>query len=626
MAYMNNLDLPSQVRQSLLSDDAQTLWRETYNKCDPKSEDEVLEAMRKAWWACKDHPSSFSFHAIASLEDFDKDNEIIDIDTLSDSMNRYLKSGSPLQFNHGNYQIGVCWMYEPIKKNGMKGIAIWGNLFGGDDGIYDKVRQMFVKGVNSISVAGESGKKQYVCNETACGFKRSVSELLEISICKTPANKHCVTLSYNEKASASFAKSADTETILKFSQLEVHRDETSCPILKLRKSLRNAGIDAHAREDGVFIPMDSATFAKTVGTMRNAGLCVQWADGGALVRDQDAVLEGLFKEGFAKGIVDENGVLDTSDHMFFAKACDMGLVARKDGQYRLIDPTEDFMKYARWKDFGEAGRQARDASAPPRRYLRLFTGILDPDAPAQHIDPSRVGKDKYGVDSLFNFDYARGGAQVHRGQPPNALYAGPFREDQKKPSDFIRAYSNIPKYSDKDWKSLKGETFTLHPKARRLYINDFNQLKDLFEKYKGVGLRDDDPHRQADMEDFGYKPSLDYDRMKQDYDVLEWGPKMKHLAFMNKVAWENKDYKDYKLPEGYKVPLTDEEISIGRDLSRKYNLPNENIDEIMVLNGYVDPDKKESIFQDIQPFDMSTRRVKTTPEQTSNEKEGQQAP
>ena len=624
MAYTSIAELPSQVRNSLSEDD-QEQWMKSYNECDPKNESDIKEARKKAWMECKDKPSSFSFHAVASVEDWDKDTEKIDVDTLMKSMDRYIDSGGPLSLDHRNYTIGCIWSYEPFEKNGMKGMAIWGNLFGGDDGVYDKVRGMFVKGMNSFSVAGESADKKYECDGHACGFKRSVSELLEIALCRTPANKHAVMLSYNDKVATPFSKSAG-DVVIRFDQVEVHRDESSCPILKLRKSLRNAGIDAHAREDGVFIPMDSATFAKTVGTMRNAGLCVQWADGGALVRDQDAVLEGLFKEGFTKGIVDENGVLDTSDHMFFAKACDMGLVARKDGQYRLINPTEDFMKYARWKDFGEAGRQARDASAPPRRYLRLFTGILDPDAPAQHIDPSRVGKDKYGVDSLFNFDYARGGAQVHRGQPPNALYAGPFREDQKKPSDFIRAYSNIPKYSDKDWKSLKGETFTLHPKARRLYINDFNQLKDLFEKYKGVGLRDDDPHRQADMEDFGYKPSLDYDRMKQDYDVLEWGPKMKHLAFMNKVAWENKDYKDYQLPEGYKVPLTDEEISIGRDLSRKYNLPNENIDEIMVLNGYVDPDKKESIFQDIQPFDMSTRRVKTTPEQTSNEKEGQQAP
>lgn len=344
MAYANNYDLPTQVKQALLSDDAQTLWRESYNRCNPQNDDEAFDAWQKAWWACRDHPSSFSFHAIASVEDFDKDNEIIDIDTLHRSMNRYFKSGAPLQYNHSNYQVGLAWKCEPFTKDGMKGLTIWGNLFGGDDGIYDKVRGMFVKGVNSLSVAGESGSKTYVCNEHACGFKRSVSELLEISICKTPANKHAVLISYNDKAANTFAKSADTDTILKFSQLEVHRDESWCPILKLRKSLRESGIDAHAREDGVFIPMDSTTFSKSVPVMRQAGLCVEWTDGGALVKDQDSVLEGLFKEGFAKGSVDADGVVDTSDYLFFAKACDMGLIERRNGKYCLIDPTVDFSK------------------------------------------------------------------------------------------------------------------------------------------------------------------------------------------------------------------------------------------------------------------------------------------
>jgi len=343
MPYASITELPSQVRNSLSPED-QTFWMESYNKCDPKSESEVREAYRAAWMKSKDRSSSFSFHAIASVEDWDKDGEKIDVDTLLKSMDRFLESGGPISFNHQNYSVGVCWAYEPFAKDGMKGMTIWGNLFGGDDGVYDKVRGMFVKGVNSFSVAGESGGKQYECDNHACGFKRSVSELMEIALCKTPANKHAVTLSYNEKASTSFAKSADTEAILKFSQLEVHRDESWCPILKLRRSLRESGIDAHAREDGVFIPMSSSTFSKSVGAMRQAGLCVEWTDGGALVKDQDTVLEGLFKEGFAKGSVDADGVVDTSDYLFFAKACDMGLIERRKGQYCLIDPNCSFEK------------------------------------------------------------------------------------------------------------------------------------------------------------------------------------------------------------------------------------------------------------------------------------------
>ena len=343
MAYASITELPSQVRNALSKED-QEFWMNAYNKCDPQTDDEVLEARKTAWMKSKDRPSSFSFHAIASVEDWDKDTEKIDVDTLLSSMGRFIESGGPISFNYQNYSIGTVWAYEPFTKDGMKGMTIWGNLFGGDQGVYDKVRGMFVKGMNSFSVAGESGEKHYECDNHACGFKRSVSELMEIALCKTPANKHAVTLSYNENASTSFAKSADTDTILKFSQLEVHRDESWCPILKLRKSLRESGIDAHAREDGVFIPMGSSAFSKSVGVMRQAGLCVEWTDGGALVKDQDAVLEGLFKEGFAKGSVDADGVVDVSDYQFFAKACDMGLVERRNGKFCLVDPSVDFSK------------------------------------------------------------------------------------------------------------------------------------------------------------------------------------------------------------------------------------------------------------------------------------------
>ena len=339
MAYASITELPSQVRNALSEED-QKAWMEAYNESDPHTEEEVAEARKKAWMACKDKPSSFSFHAIASLEDWDKDGEKIDVDTLLKSMDRYIESGGPLSFNHQNYSVGCVWAYSPIKKKGMKGMDIWGNLFGGDDGVYDKVRGMFTKGVNSFSVAGESGDKHYECDNHACGFKRSVSELMEIALCKTPANKHCVTLSYNE--GASFTKSSDT--IFRFDQVEVHRDETSCPILKLRKSLRESGIDAHAREDGVFIPMSSSTFSKSVGDMRRAGLCVEWTDGGALVKDQDAVIESMFKEGFAKGSVSPEGVVDTSDYLFFAKACDMGLLERRNGRYYLKDTSDVLMK------------------------------------------------------------------------------------------------------------------------------------------------------------------------------------------------------------------------------------------------------------------------------------------
>jgi len=45
-------------------------------------------------------------------------------------------------------------------------------------------------------------------------------------------------------------------------------------------------------------------------------------------------------------------------------------------------------------------------------------------------------------------------------------------------------------------------------------------------------------------------------------------------------------------------------------------LPNENIDELMIFNGNIknDAGEDESIFYDVQPYDMSERRVKTSEE------------
>jgi hypothetical protein len=272
------------------------------------------------------------------MDDWDKDIEKIDIDTLLKSMDRYIKSGGPMSWNHGNYTIGHIWGYEPFEKDGMKGMKVYGNLFGGDKGIYDKVREMFVKGANSVSVAGESDTKRYECTNNTCGFRRSVSELMEIALCKVPANKHAVMLSYNEKAANTFSKSDDS--IVKFNELQIHRDETTCPILKLRKALRDHGIDAHARSDGVFVAMDSATFAKALGRFDEADLTAKWVSGGVLLQDRDYIIEKTFREGFAKGYIDKNGVFtDDVDMDFFCESVDAGVVCREDGEFRLKDPS-----------------------------------------------------------------------------------------------------------------------------------------------------------------------------------------------------------------------------------------------------------------------------------------------
>lgn len=584
--YSSIEELPTQVGNSLSKED-QTYWMDAYNS---KAGEGADEARRYAWEKCRERPSSFSFSAYASVDAWDVQNERVDISSLMKTMDRYIKAGGNISYNHSNYVIGSVWGYERIQKDGRDGVKIYGNLFGGDNGIYDDVRKRFVKGTRGFSVAGESGGSTYVCDTESCGRVLRPSEILEIALTPKPANPHATTIDFHE--ATKIAKSDDGS--IRFTQMEIHQSEGECPILKLRKALRDAGIDAHAREEGVFVP-----FAKSERELEAIGLVGMPVEGGMLLKERDSIQKALFIEGFSKGALTKDGRFSDTDFEFFQKASDMGFVERRDGEFVMSDPLEAFEKAAKWKDFGERGLEARNAMAAPRRYLRLNTNLLEPGQEVMTLDPNKVNLNT---------------SEVHRGQPKGVTFAGPLREDQPYPTNFVQRYSDNFMHED-DWKNLKGETFALHPNARRLYINDYNQLKDLYGRYGRV-LKEDDPGREFDFE-FGDRPSLDYGMMRNDYDAVEFGPKMRHLANL----YNQKDRSNYD-PKSIKVPLTDDELKLGRELASKYNLPNEHIDELMVLNGKVGD---ESIFQDVQPFDMKNRRVKT-PDEKPKAQEAQDNP
>ena len=262
---------------------------------------------------------------------------------------------------------------------------------------------------------------------------------------------------------------------------------------------------------------------------------------------------------------------------------------------------ESIQRHAVWQDLGEAGRQARDEARGPKRYLRLSTGLRDPKRRGEGIDPAKV-------DPVSDW-------QVSGGQPIGGLFAAPFREDQKMPSDFVRKLEYLnrehQRFQNVRWNNLKGETFTLHPDTRHLYVNDFDQLRELYEKYGEQLQEAKTPQGAMPLE----RPSLNYASMAKDYDTIEFGPKMRHLAYMkaeNAPEGSMVLHPNWRNRVGSDVPITDEERQKGNDLAKKYNLPMGYIDEMVVLNGYTQ--NGDSIFQDIQPYDMSTRRVKTNPE------------
>lgn len=337
--YSSIYELPSQV-QACFDKNDQKVWMDTFNKANAKTEADIRKARVDAWKACMELPSSFSFKIIASADDLDKDKEIIDLSSLKKHMDDFIDHNGNLMAEHKNYCVGHIFAWEPIKKNGMDAVLVYGNLFGGDDPVYKSVRKSFLKGRNNLSVAGESEKSHFECDDRGCYTRRFVKSLQEISLCFTPANKHCVLQWSNPHTD--FAKSAKPKDDVELGIMEMtfHKSYDECPILKLRKSLRDHGIEAHARQDGVFVAMSEDSFNKSLSTSDDAWLCADWMDGGVLLRDKDDVIEKTYRDGYAKGYLDKDGVFtDDADFDFFCKAVDYGIVDRVGDDYIIIDPS-----------------------------------------------------------------------------------------------------------------------------------------------------------------------------------------------------------------------------------------------------------------------------------------------
>lgn len=305
--YSNIHELPSQVTASLDDDDAK-IWMDTYNKLNPQTEEEIKDAKKSAWHKCKKLPSSFSFRIKASVDAVDKDKEVIDLDSIKNHIDSYIDYGGPVQWEHGDYQVGNIWDWRPIKVDGRDAIEVYGNVYGGDQ-VYDNMRKMFVEGNNSLSVAGEAGFGKYQCDEKGCYMRRDVKQLLEISLCKVPANKHCTLSWYNKDAKLTKSAQNEREGYYNFGidEYEIHKSYKECPMLGLKKSLSDIGYETHATEVGVFVPMSYTEYQHALPIMKSAGVSSVWYDGQALLNDKEYLIEITFKDGLKKGYIDPDG-------------------------------------------------------------------------------------------------------------------------------------------------------------------------------------------------------------------------------------------------------------------------------------------------------------------------------
>lgn len=333
--YTSIYELPTQVTSSLDARDS-TKWMDTFNRTlgDKKSKADIDAARKAAWKAVRNAPTSFSFCIKASVEDVDKDREIIDLDSIRRHMDSYISYGGNLIIEHGNYVVGTIWDWAPFKENGLDGVKVWGNLFGGDK-VYDQTRAQFIDGRNNLSIAGEATEGAYQCDARGCYTRRKVKQLMEISLCDVPANRHATMVWYNKDAK--LTKSSKDEIRLSVEGYELHRDYTTCPIQALKKSLLDCGYgEAHAKPDGVYLPMDDDEVDAELTSLFAKGYGVEAVEGGLMVRDHGKARERMFKSMFDKGVLDGDGyVTPSASRSEFKALFDLGYIGESDGRYRF---------------------------------------------------------------------------------------------------------------------------------------------------------------------------------------------------------------------------------------------------------------------------------------------------
>lgn len=307
----NNIqELPTQVTASLDDTDAEK-WMQTYNReitpdADPS---EIAKARRKAWESVKTAPSSFSFCIKASVEAIDRDKEVIDVDSIKKAMDSFIQYGGNVQNEHGNYNVGCIWGWDPITENKHPGVQVWGNIFGGDQ-VYDLARQAFIKGRNNLSVAGEASEGHFMCDSMGCYTRRNVSQLLEISLCDVPANPTATMLWYNKGAKMTKSASVQGGIGLNVDSQEIHKDYTACPIQALKKSLREQGYeDVHAKQDGVLAKISSKNLDEEYANLFWKGYKVTKVPEGLFIQSKLERSKATFMKARSEGWISRTGLV-----------------------------------------------------------------------------------------------------------------------------------------------------------------------------------------------------------------------------------------------------------------------------------------------------------------------------
>lgn len=326
---------------SALNDADARAWMEKYNESiegiDDPTESDVLAARRNAWYSVKDSPSSYSFCAKATVEAVDKDKELVDLDSVKGLMDDYIAHSGPMSWDHSNYIIGTVWGWEPIETENGPGISVWGNLFRGDEPVYKTARKAFAKGANKLSVAGDASREDRTCDsDHGCYVRRKMRQLMEIAVTPHPINKYATLIWQNENALAkSEERIGEPAAVLNMKEVMLHRSEEDCPIMLMRNRLRKAGIDAHARPDGVFIPGLDADDCRHLE--KSAGFRITPCEGGVLIPSPEKVLEAEFKKSYKYGEITRDGEVLWMPEQRFKDLYTLGMIEACDDGFRFTN-------------------------------------------------------------------------------------------------------------------------------------------------------------------------------------------------------------------------------------------------------------------------------------------------
>ena len=123
--YQHAFELPVDVRNCFDEKDIEVFLK-SYNSMDPRTPQEHIMALQKAFEDCAELPSSFSFHAIASVDAIDKDREKVNVDTIKKHMDAYILYGGNVNWEHRDLVTGKVWKWAPIETCTEEGTSMTG--------------------------------------------------------------------------------------------------------------------------------------------------------------------------------------------------------------------------------------------------------------------------------------------------------------------------------------------------------------------------------------------------------------------------------------------------------------------------------------------------------------------